>query len=67
MGEIVTGITLFTAVMLVVVGVLLAAKRKLVPHGDVSIVINDDPAKSLKVPAGGTLLGTLAEHKIFIP
>ena len=67
MTEILTGITLFTAVMLVVVGVLLAAKRKLVAHGDVAIVINDDPAKSLRVPAGDTLLGTLADQKIFIP
>jgi len=67
MSEILTGITLFTAVMLVVVGVLLAAKRKLVAQGDVSIVINDDPAKTLKVASGGTLLGTLAERKIFIP
>ena len=67
MSEILTGVTLFTAVMLVVVGVLLAAKRKLVPHGDVAIVINDDPAKSLKVPAGGTLLGTLADRKIYVP
>ena len=67
MSEILTGITLFTTVMLVVVGVLLAAKRKLVATGDVEIVINDDPAKSLKVPAGGTLLGTLADRKIYIP
>src|SRR5512136_707073 len=67
MGEILTGITLFTAVMLVVVGVLLAAKRKLVATGDVSIVINDDPEKSLRVPAGDTLLDTLADRKIFIP
>jgi len=67
MGEILTGVTLFTAVMLVVVGVLLAAKRKLVAHGDVSILINDDPDKVLHVPAGGTLLGTLADRKIFVP
>jgi Na+-transporting NADH:ubiquinone oxidoreductase subunit F len=67
MSEILTGVTLFTAVMLVVVGVLLAAKRKLVATGDVALVINDDPAKSLRVPAGGTLLGTLADRKIFIP
>jgi Na+-transporting NADH:ubiquinone oxidoreductase subunit F len=65
--EILTGVTLFTAVMLVVVGVLLAAKRKLVATGDVAILINDDPSKSLRVPAGGTLLGTLADRKIFIP
>ncbi len=67
MGEIISGIVLFTAITLALVALLLAAKRKLVAHGDVSIVINDDPANALKVPAGGTLLGTLAEHKIFIP
>jgi Na+-transporting NADH:ubiquinone oxidoreductase subunit F len=67
MGEIISGIVLFTVITLALVALLLAAKRKLVAHGDVSIVINDDPANALKVPAGGTLLGTLAEHKIFIP
>ena len=53
--------------ILLVITLLLVAKRKLVPSGDVSIVINDDPTKSLRVPAGGTLLGTLADQKIFIP
>jgi Na+-transporting NADH:ubiquinone oxidoreductase subunit F len=67
MAEILLGVAMFTAVTLLVVGVLLAARRKLVATGDVTIVINDDPEKSLKVPAGGTLLGTLADRKIFIP
>ncbi len=67
MTEIVLGIVMFTTVILAVVALLLAAKRKLVAHGDVTIVINEDPDKALKVPAGGTLLGTLAERNIFIP
>jgi Na+-transporting NADH:ubiquinone oxidoreductase subunit F len=67
MGEILLGVAMFTVVTLLVVGVLLAARRKLVATGDVTIVINDDPEKSLRVPAGGTLLGTLADRKIFIP
>ena len=67
MGEIFLGVAMFTVVTLLVVGVLLAARRKLVATGDVTIVINDDPEKSLRVPAGGTLLGTLADRKIFIP
>ncbi len=58
---------MFTAVILLLVGILLAAKQKLVAHGDVSILINDDPEKMLRVAAGNTLLGTLAEHHIFIP
>jgi Na+-transporting NADH:ubiquinone oxidoreductase subunit F len=67
MGEILLGVAMFTGVILLVVTLLLAAKRKLVASGDVTIVINDDPAKALHVPAGGTLLGTLAAQKIFIP
>jgi len=67
MSAILSGVVLFTAVTLLLVALLLVMKRKLVAHGDVTIVINDDPAKALKVPAGNTLLGTLAENKIFIP
>ena len=67
MSAILLGVAMFTAVILLLVGILLAAKQKLVAHGDVSILINDDPEKMLRVAAGNTLLGTLAEHHIFIP
>jgi Na+-transporting NADH:ubiquinone oxidoreductase subunit F len=67
MNEILLGVAMFTAVILLLVAILLAAKQKLVAHGDVAITINEDPDKILRVPAGNTLLGTLAEHKIFIP
>jgi Na+-transporting NADH:ubiquinone oxidoreductase subunit F len=66
-NQILLGVAMFTAVILLLVGILLAAKRKLVAHGDVSILINDDPEKMLRVPAGNTLLGTLADQHIFIP
>jgi Na+-transporting NADH:ubiquinone oxidoreductase subunit F len=58
---------MFTGVVLLLVAVLLGARRKLVATGDVDIVINDDASKTLKTHAGGTLLGVLAENKIFIP
>jgi len=67
MSEIIIGVAMFTGVILLVVTLLLAAKRQLVASGDVTIVINDDPGKSLHVPAGDTLLGTLAAQKIFVP
>ena len=44
----------------ILVVVLLVAKSRLLPGGDVEIVINDDPDKTLKTSAGGTLLGGLA-------
>ncbi len=61
------GVVMFCAVILSLVAVVLAAKAKLVASGDVSITINGDPNSAITTPAGGTLLGTLAANKIFIP
>ena len=67
MLEIVLAIAMFTGVILLLVGVLMVARSKLVPAGDVTITINDDPAKALKASPGTTLLGALAANKIFVP
>jgi Na+-transporting NADH:ubiquinone oxidoreductase subunit F len=67
MTEIVAGIAMFTAVVLALVAVLLGARRRLVPEGDVTIVINDDPKKTFHASTGDTLLGTLAKEHIFVP
>jgi Na+-transporting NADH:ubiquinone oxidoreductase subunit F len=67
MNEILLGVAMFTAVILLLVAILLAAKRKLVATGEVTITINDDPGKALRVAAGNTLLGTLAGARIFVP
>jgi len=61
------GVFMFCAVILSLVAVVLTAKAKLVASGDVRITINGDPDSAIVTPAGGTLLGTLAENKIFIP
>ncbi len=67
MNEVLAGVTMFTVVVLALVALLLGARRRLVQSGEVTITINDDPAKALKVAAGETLLGTLSNNKIFIP
>jgi len=67
MLDILLAVLMFTGVVLVLVAVLLGARRKLVAAGDVSIIVNDDVSKTLRVAAGGTLLGALADNKIFIP
>jgi len=67
MNEILLGVVMFTGVILALVALLLGAKRKLVASGDVSILINDDESKALKVTTGGTLLNALADNHIFIP
>ena len=65
MITVVLGVTMFTIVILALVTVLMQAKARLVAGGEVSILINEE--KTLAATTGGTLLGTLAEHQIFIP
>lgn len=67
MTTIIMGVIMFCAVILSLVAVVLAAKAKLVASGDVSITINGEADSAITTPAGGTLLGTLAANKIFIP
>ena len=61
------GVGMFTFIILSLVLVLMVARKYLVAAGEVSILINDDPDKALKVNSGTTLLGVLAAEKIFIP
>jgi Na+-transporting NADH:ubiquinone oxidoreductase subunit F len=67
MSEIVSGVAMFTLVVVALVLLLLTARRRLVQSGEVTITINEDPDKALRVAAGDTLLGTLANQKVFIP
>jgi len=65
--EIVLGVSMFTAIVLALVLVILFAKSKLVSSGDVTISINGDPNKAVVAAAGGKLLGLLADQGIFVP
>ncbi|NPA37999.1 MAG: NADH:ubiquinone reductase (Na(+)-transporting) subunit F [Chlorobi bacterium] len=59
-------VIVFLIVTLLLVSILLYAKKKLTPSGTVKIDINNGE-KELEVEAGGTLLATLGENKIFLP
>ena len=61
------GVGGFTVVVVALVFVLLGAKAKLVSSGNVNLVINGKDGEPIPVAAGGNLLTTLAEQKIFIP
>jgi len=63
----VLGIVMFTVIILALVAILMVAKAQLVPAADVKIIINGDLANPVITRTGGTLLGALAERKIFIP
>ena len=54
---------IFLAVTLLLVVILLVAKRFLVNSGDVRITLNGD--KVITAPAGGSLLSTMAGQDIF--
>jgi Na+-transporting NADH:ubiquinone oxidoreductase subunit F len=62
--EILLGVSMFTAIVLALVVVILIAKSQLVASGQVRILINEK--KELVVPAGSKLLGVLADNGIFI-
>jgi len=64
MLEIGLGVTLFTAIVLALVLVILSAKSKLVASGDVDIVINDE--RTIHTPAGSKLLSALASNELFV-
>ena len=66
MQIIILGVAMFTIIVLSLVAIILAARSVLVSTGDVTIEINDDPARTITAPAGGKLLQTLAGRGIFL-
>ena len=65
MLEILIAVALFTGVVGVLAILILLARSRLVPSGDVQIIVNDE--KKLAVPAGGKLLTTLSARELFLP
>ena len=57
---------MFTAIIMMLVFIILFARKQLVSTGDVTIEINGDPEKSIRTSAGGKLLNTLADSGIFL-
>jgi Na+-transporting NADH:ubiquinone oxidoreductase subunit F len=64
MEVVILGVAMFTGVILALVVLILIARSKLVPQGDITININGE--KDIKVSPGQKLLGALASEKIFL-
>jgi Na+-transporting NADH:ubiquinone oxidoreductase subunit F len=62
---ILASIVIFLLVIIFLVAMLLFARKKLTPQGEVTVTINDE--KELTVNPGSTILSTLAAKKIFLP
>ena len=58
-------IAVFLGIILVMVILLLVAKRYLSPSGPVKVTLNGE--KTMEVASGGTLLGTMAVEGVFLP
>ncbi len=58
-------IVVFLTIILLLVGILMYVRAKLIPAGKVKITINEENV--LEVDPGSSLLSTLAEQKIFLP
>ncbi|WP_392588026.1 NADH:ubiquinone reductase (Na(+)-transporting) subunit F [Serratia ureilytica] len=64
--EIILGVAMFTAIVMVLVLLNLFAKSKLVNTGDIAVEINGDLDKSFHAPAGDKLLNVLSSQGIFV-
>ena len=67
MNDILIGVAVFSSVILLLVIVLNVVGNVLLPQGEVTIIINDDPDKSINVDTGGTVLAALGDQNVYLP
>jgi Na+-transporting NADH:ubiquinone oxidoreductase subunit F len=63
--EIGLGVSLFTVIVLALVGLILFARSRLVPSGNVEVTVNQERAVS--TPVGLKLLNVLGNAQLFVP
>ena len=60
-------IAAFMIVILLLTALLLYAKAKLIPQGDLNLVVNGDQEKPMIIAPGGTLLTALGDKGVYLP
>jgi len=65
-NEIYLGVGMFITIVLVLVFIIMFAKSKLVPEGEITITINGGAEASITAQPGDKLLGALANAGIFV-
>ncbi len=65
--SIIYAILVFSVVILALASILLYARKRLVPQGDVQIVVNGDKDNPISVQPGSSLLSALSDENIFLP
>lgn len=66
-NTIIFGVVVFSVVIILLSFMLIAARKRLVPQGDVKIVVNGDEDNPILVQPGSNLLSALSEKNIFLP
>lgn len=64
--DIILGVVMFTLIVSLLVLVILFAKSKLVPTGDITISVNGDPNLAITTKPGDKLLGALSGAGVFV-
>ena len=60
-------VIVFCSVILALSFMLIAARKRLVPQGDVKIIVNGDTEHPMLVQPGSSLLSALSDKNIFLP
>jgi Na+-transporting NADH:ubiquinone oxidoreductase subunit F len=67
MNFILMSVAVFSAVILLLSLLLIVARKRLVPQGDVKIIVNGDEENPILVAPGSSLLSSLSDKNIFLP
>jgi Na+-transporting NADH:ubiquinone oxidoreductase subunit F len=65
--NIVWAVLVFSLVILALAFMLIYARKRLLPQGDVKIIVNGDEENPMQVSPGSTLLGALSDKNVFLP
>ena len=65
--HVLSAVVVFAIIIFILVTIISYAERKLLPQGDVEILVNNDKDKMITMKPGGTLLSALSAQSIFLP
>ena len=63
--DVLSAVLVFSVIIFILVSIISFAEKKLLPQGDVNILVNKD--KNITIKPGGTLLSALSSQSIFLP
>jgi Na+-transporting NADH:ubiquinone oxidoreductase subunit F len=67
MEIIISAVLVFSILIIALSAMLIAARKRLVPQGEVKVIVNGDEDNPLMVSPGTSLLSALSEKSVFLP